>query len=170
MVVIFVENTTADTVTYSQTPNYAAYAPSQPTQQHYPVQQASQPESRVLAERYKTKMCRNFMTTGACPYHHRCMFAHGYHELRTTDMNVQDGLMTEEAIKSFQRAMTAYNRGELAQQQQQQQAYTTPTAPSASSCQCDECRTSAYAHNPYYGAVAEQPASVSSRSSEEGQW
>jgi len=61
----------------------------------------------ILAERFKTKMCRNFVTTGVCPYEQRCMFAHGDDELRTKDMNLTDQLTTEEAIKNFQRAKYA---------------------------------------------------------------
>jgi hypothetical protein len=58
----------------------------------------------ILAERFKTKMCRSYERTGSCPYVHRCMFAHGDHELRNKDMNLADGLVTEEAIKLFKRA------------------------------------------------------------------
>lgn len=84
---------------------------------HYPqgsyaTPQAPPAERHVLAERYRTKMCRNYLTTGECPYEVRCMFAHGEHELRTTEMNVRDGLITEEAIKSFQRALN-YRHGYL---------------------------------------------------------
>lgn len=120
----------------------------------------------LLAERYKTKMCRNYMTTGACPYTHRCMFAHGQQELRTTDMNVRDGLMTEEAIRSFQRAMTAYNRGEMsaeypAQHQPQQQAQQHNNA---EQCPCDDCAAAsaraAGQHNPYYAAMPQAFASA----------
>jgi hypothetical protein len=57
----------------------------------------------LLAERFKTKMCRSYERTGSCPYVHRCMFAHGDHELRTPEMNLVDGLVTEEAIKEFKR-------------------------------------------------------------------
>lgn len=58
----------------------------------------------ILAERFKTKMCKNFVEHGHCPYVFRCMFAHGDHELRTKQMNLADGLYTEEAIKAFKRA------------------------------------------------------------------
>lgn len=34
------------------------------------------------AERYKTVMCQNWKETNACPYGHKCQFAHGEHELR----------------------------------------------------------------------------------------
>jgi hypothetical protein len=57
----------------------------------------------ILAERFKTQMCRNYERTGSCPYVHRCMFAHGEWELRTPDMNILDGLVTEAAIKEFKR-------------------------------------------------------------------
>lgn len=72
--------------------------------EHTPVSVASEQEMKtILAERYKTKLCRNYVETGACPYDIRCMFAHGVHELRTPQMNINDGLLTEEAIRMFQR-------------------------------------------------------------------
>ena len=58
----------------------------------------------ILAERFKTRLCYNYIRTGNCPYESRCMFAHGEPELRTTEQNMNDGLYTEEAIKSYQRA------------------------------------------------------------------
>ena len=60
---------------------------------------------KVSAERFKTKMCQNYIEQGACPYVFRCMFAHGEHELRTKQMNMADGLVTEEAIRAFKRAV-----------------------------------------------------------------
>ncbi|KAG8338890.1 putative Zinc finger C x8 C x5 C x3 H type (and similar) [Trypanosoma vivax] len=57
----------------------------------------------LLAERYKTKLCKNFMELSFCPYGFICMFAHGEEELRTPKMNVEDGLSTEESIRVFQR-------------------------------------------------------------------
>ena len=71
---------------------------------------AAAAERHVLAERYKTKMCRNYLQTGECPYETRCMFAHGDHEFRTCEMNIRDGLVTEEAIKAFQRVLNLRNR------------------------------------------------------------
>jgi hypothetical protein len=61
----------------------------------------------ILAERFKTKICRNYVTLGMCPYEQRCMFAHGEADMRTKEMNVADRLTTEEAIKAFQRARYA---------------------------------------------------------------
>jgi hypothetical protein len=58
---------------------------------------------KVLAERFRTKLCRNFTESGSCPYESRCMFAHGDHQLRTTELNLQDGLTSEEAIRQFKR-------------------------------------------------------------------
>jgi hypothetical protein len=58
----------------------------------------------ILAERFKTKVCNTFVQTGVCPYEARCMFAHGDQDLRTKQMNLHDNLVTEEAIKAFQRA------------------------------------------------------------------
>jgi hypothetical protein len=57
----------------------------------------------LLAERFKTSVCHHHERVGSCPYEHRCMFAHGIHELRTKEMNVADGLVTEEAIREFKR-------------------------------------------------------------------
>lgn len=64
---------------------------------------SEQDMKNILAERYKTKLCRNYLETGKCPYDVRCMFAHGGVELRSTQMNLDDGLVTEEAIRMFQR-------------------------------------------------------------------
>jgi hypothetical protein len=58
----------------------------------------------ILAERFKSKVCKNFEEQGNCPYEDRCMFAHGAHELRSKEMNLADNLVTEEAIKAFQKA------------------------------------------------------------------
>jgi hypothetical protein len=60
------------------------------------------PHRTILAERFKTRSCENFKRHGECTFAHRCMFAHGEEELRTTEMNIRDGLTTEEAIKTFQ--------------------------------------------------------------------
>lgn len=63
---------------------------------------AADGDKHILANRYKTKMCKNFITTGSCPYEMRCMFAHGEYELRTSKDNLRDGLTSEEAIRRFQ--------------------------------------------------------------------
>ena len=87
----------------------------------------SEDPRKVLADRFKTRPCANYEATGACPYAHRCMFAHGPHEARTAEENVRDGLFTEEAIKSFRRAQRIALRDKAlaeareAEQQQQQQ-------------------------------------------------
>lgn len=67
-------------------------------------------EKHILADRYKTKMCKNFVAKGECPYEVRCMFAHGEKELRTSADNVRDGLISEEAIKAFQRQQNQSKR------------------------------------------------------------
>jgi len=89
----------------------------------------------VLASRYKTKMCRNYVITGMCPYEIRCMFAHGEHELRTMEMNLKDGLVTEEAIKQFNRS------------QKFSTATTVPLSPPAPTKKINS--PSKYLHNPY---------------------
>ena len=73
------------------------------------------PPTQILAARYKTRTCKTFMATGHCPYHHRCMFAHGAAEVRTVAMNLNDGLVTGHAIRQYQKFLlssTAYD-GEL---------------------------------------------------------
>eukprot|EP00743_Colponemidia_sp_Colp-15_P009220 GILK01010067.1.p1 GENE.GILK01010067.1~~GILK01010067.1.p1 ORF type:complete len:261 (+),score=8.76 GILK01010067.1:30-785(+) len=61
-------------------------------------------KDKILAERFKTQMCRNYERKGSCPYENKCMFAHGDADVRTPEMNVRDGLFTEEAIEAFRRA------------------------------------------------------------------
>lgn len=88
------------------------YAPSQQQQQVSGIHIPLQDERHILAERFKTKVCRNFLTQGFCPYESRCMFAHGDAEMRSADMNIRDGLFTEEAIKAFKRAHRMVERAE----------------------------------------------------------
>lgn len=104
-------------------------------------------ERHVLAERYKTKMCRNYLTTGDCPYEVRCMFAHGDHELRSCEMNLRDGLITEEAIKSFQRAFYARTHSMRPSQPTAAQVEYVGLPPMS-------LNGERYAHNPYGYAVA----------------
>jgi hypothetical protein len=59
------------------------------------------PHRSILAERFKTRSCENFKRHGECTFTHRCMFAHGEEDLRTTEMNIRSGLTTEKAIKTF---------------------------------------------------------------------
>lgn len=64
---------------------------------------ASTEHKPILADRFRTKLCRNYAQTGECPYFHRCMFAHGEQDLRTKADNVRDGLFSEDAIRTFKR-------------------------------------------------------------------
>jgi hypothetical protein len=63
---------------------------------------ATEQTRSILADRFKSKLCDKYQRLGECPFEHRCMFAHGEEDLRTTEMNLRDGLTTEEAIKAFQ--------------------------------------------------------------------
>lgn len=108
----------------------------------------------VLADRYKTRMCRNYEESGRCPYENKCMFAHGDAELRTTEMNLEDGLVTEEAIKAFQRQQLL--KKQAMQQQQQQPVVAAPQQQQAeaSPSPAKRARTiirqhDVYAHQPY---------------------
>jgi hypothetical protein len=72
---------------------------------------AVDPHRSILAERFKTRSCENFKRHGECSFAHRCMFAHGDEDLRTTEMNLRDSLTTEEAIKTFQSECITTLRG-----------------------------------------------------------
>jgi hypothetical protein len=63
---------------------------------------AVDPHRSILAERFKTRSCENFKRHGECSFTHRCIFAHGEEDLRTTEKNIRGGLTTEKAIKTFQ--------------------------------------------------------------------
>jgi len=124
---------------------------------HRPVA-APVAERHVLAERFKYKMCRNYVTTGACPYEIRCMFAHGEHDLRTMEMNLRDGLITEEAIKAYQRIMRSRDRtSNILQLQVPSHFAATTCAPlkhemfmrSADGTPRSSSSPSNYSHNPY---------------------
>lgn len=64
----------------------------------------------IFASRYKIILCQKMETTGRCPYEDRCMFAHGVAELRTTEMNLADGITTEEDIKEHRRQRISFLR------------------------------------------------------------
>jgi hypothetical protein len=68
----------------------------------------------ILAERFRTKLCRNHVERGTCPYVHRCMFAHGEFEMRTTAQNVADRLFSEDAIRAFKRYHYELTKARLA--------------------------------------------------------
>jgi hypothetical protein len=55
----------------------------------------------LLADRFKTKLCETFEREGYCSYDARCMFAHGSDDLRSKEMNLLDGLVTDDAIRNF---------------------------------------------------------------------
>jgi hypothetical protein len=73
----------------------------------YAVDSASFP---LMATRYKTKLCETFSAKHKCPYAYRCMFAHGRNQLRSAQQNVDDGLVTEGAIKVFQQKQVELSR------------------------------------------------------------
>jgi len=114
-------------------------APSMPT--------VPQDQRHVLAERFKCKMCRNYVVNGACPYESRCMFAHGEHELRTMEMNLKDGLITEEAIKSYQRVIRARDREQ--HQQQGHHQYTVAPPSFYDTALTVDSVAPRFSHNPY---------------------
>eukprot|EP00744_Colponema_vietnamica_P000699 GILI01001231.1.p1 GENE.GILI01001231.1~~GILI01001231.1.p1 ORF type:complete len:650 (+),score=142.45 GILI01001231.1:63-2012(+) len=74
----------------------------------------------VLAERFKTKLCRAFERKEVCQYGYNCMFAHSEEEQRTVDMNIKDGIFTQEAIDKFRQSqrLAAEAHGQKVPQQQ----------------------------------------------------
>mmetsp|Transcript_3254 Transcript_3254/g.2718 ORF Transcript_3254/g.2718 Transcript_3254/m.2718 type:complete len:307 (+) Transcript_3254:3-923(+) len=48
------------------------------------VQQKSEGSTPKQKIKYKTEMCKNWVETGKCSYSVRCMFAHGYHQLSSS--------------------------------------------------------------------------------------
>lgn len=98
---------------------------------------ATAPHKPILSERFKTKQCAKFAVDGHCPYVHRCMFAHGEHDLRTAEENIRDGLVTDEAIKAYQRVLRL--RQEM---QEAEPAYVSAENLSVVSAV-------RYSHNPY---------------------
>jgi hypothetical protein len=66
--------------------------------------------SQVIAERFRTRLCENFMSSGGCPYGKHCMFAHGEDQLRTMERNLADGIVNEEAIRRFRVLRMAKSR------------------------------------------------------------
>eukprot|EP00672_Neobodo_designis_P000811 CAMPEP_0174878044 /NCGR_PEP_ID=MMETSP1114-20130205/82561_1 /TAXON_ID=312471 /ORGANISM="Neobodo designis, Strain CCAP 1951/1" /LENGTH=292 /DNA_ID=CAMNT_0016113431 /DNA_START=269 /DNA_END=1147 /DNA_ORIENTATION=+ len=69
-----------------------------------PDETATQPIP-IIAERFKTKMCKNYETTAQCQYGARCMFAHGARELRTTEQNMADGITNQGSVYALRRRM-----------------------------------------------------------------
>jgi hypothetical protein len=69
-----------------------------------PKSSSSRKKAPIIAECFKTRLCKTFRKTGRCEYAAYCMFAHGTEDLRTTDWNAADGLVSESAVKKWQRA------------------------------------------------------------------
>lgn len=62
---------------------------------------------KVVARRFRTKLCARFSLQGYCVYEQRCMFAHGMENLRTLEQNLADGLTSEKAVRRFKQASVA---------------------------------------------------------------
>jgi hypothetical protein len=79
-----------------------AQRPPQPPYQH--AQGSSdRPTTGPVPEYFRTVLCTHFRPGGSgdCPYESRCRYAHGVSQLRTMEMNIKDGLVTEEAVRQF---------------------------------------------------------------------
>eukprot|EP00760_Papus_ankaliazontas_P004852 PhM_4_TR12212/c0_g1_i1/m.29186 len=61
-------------------------------------------QGRVEPLRFRTTICRHYRATGFCPYAPRCLFAHGDHELRSTNTNTTDGITDLSRLREAQDA------------------------------------------------------------------
>lgn len=125
--------------------------------------QTSKASRAVQPDRYKTSLCNKFCSTGFCPYEERCMFAHGREELRTSEDNLRDGLVTEDAIRAF-RVHTNYVRRQLYYAQQEASYpppppfdFTLPPPPQYEDVSDIETSkpTGEYRNNPYVNVLEE---------------
>eukprot|EP01084_Bolivina_argentea_P066993 122104_1 len=90
-----------------------------PHQANQSTSAKTSPAGVIFANRYKTKLCRSYSerpVTGEpqcpCPYKKKCMFAHDRSELRTTEMNLRDGLVTKEDIRAFTKGKAIPSKAE----------------------------------------------------------
>jgi hypothetical protein len=61
-----------------------------------------QTNEMLIPQKFRTRLCEHFGKEGTeCPFGRSCMFAHGPHQLRTEQKNIEDGLVTAEAVRSF---------------------------------------------------------------------
>jgi hypothetical protein len=114
------------------------------------------PHSSILAERFKTRSCENFKRHGECSFAHRCMFAHGEEELRTTEMNLRDNLTTEEAIKTFQsECITTLREANRRRKRNQKKKTKVRAAKDAAALAADDSVLSGVIAMPFPGSVVE---------------
>jgi hypothetical protein len=71
---------------------------------------ATAERQRMFALRFRTALCEKYETCGACEYRRKCMFAHGANELRTVEMNEEDGLFSDKAVRDFVRTLAQHRR------------------------------------------------------------
>lgn len=55
----------------------------------------------------KSSLCRNFVTTGYCPYGNRCQFAHGPEELRCNE-NINTSYKTKTCFSFLKKGYCPY--------------------------------------------------------------
>ncbi len=60
-----------------------------------------QANEMLIPQKFRTRLCEHFGKETECPFGRSCMFAHGPHQLRTEQKNIEDGLVTAEAVRSF---------------------------------------------------------------------
>jgi hypothetical protein len=112
------------------------------------------PHSSILAERFKTRSCENFKRHGECSFAHRCMFAHGEEDLRTTEMNLRSGLTTEKAIKTFQsECITTLREAKRRRKRNQKKKTKVRAAKDAAALAADDSVLSGIIAMPFPGSV-----------------
>jgi hypothetical protein len=55
---------------------------------HCKSTQTDDEEASLDPQRYKSVLCRNWQSRHECPYEDRCVYAHGYKELRSVQQNI----------------------------------------------------------------------------------
>ena len=75
-------------IQYNQFPKYSQPNMSIPTQEEY-LYQIYKCQQALIDQKYKTELCKSFISEGFCRYQFKCRFAHGIHDLinKTKDNN-----------------------------------------------------------------------------------
>lgn len=67
-------------IQYNQFPKYSPMSMSIPNQEEY-LYQIYKCQQSLLDQKYKTELCKSFISEGFCRYQLKCRFAHGIHDL-----------------------------------------------------------------------------------------
>lgn len=67
-------------IQYNQFPKYSPMSMNIPNQEEY-LYQIYKCQQALLDQKYKTELCKSFISEGFCRYQLKCRFAHGIHDL-----------------------------------------------------------------------------------------